>query len=292
MIEDRTPGSVIFDYLNAILMGILALACLFPLVHVLAVSLSDRAATMGNQVTLWPVNFTTYNYHRILLSADFRRAFLISIERVLLGVSVTMLVTVLTAYPLSLSEKLPGRSVFKWLLIFAMVFSGGLIPTYLAYRNLGLLDSIWVLVLPGAVSVWDIIIMLNFFRGLPSELSEAATVDGASHWDILFRIYVPLSAPALATITLFTVVWHWNSWFDALVFMKSPSNYPLQAYLQTTILGRNYTELMQDPIAFAMLSERSMRSAQIFLAMIPVLLVYPFLQRYFVHGLTLGSVKG
>ena len=157
---------------------------------------------------------------------------------------------------------------------------------------MGLLDSIWVLILPGAVTMWDIIIMMNFFRGLPPELSEAATVDGASHWDILWRIYVPLSAPALATITLFATVMHWNSWFDGLVFMKSPSNYPLQTYLQTTILGRDFSELIRDPLAFAMLSERSVKSAQIILAMIPVLAIYPFLQRYFVKGLTLGSIKG
>lgn len=292
MIEDRTLGSVIFDVFNAIILGLLALACLFPIVHVLALSFSDRAATLGNLVTLWPVNFTTYNYYRILIGADFRRAFSISIQRVLMGVSLSMLITLLTAYPLSLSERLPGRGFFKWLLIFAMLFSGGLIPTYLAYRSLGLLDRIWVLVLPGAVDMWNIIIMTNFFRGLLPELSEAATVDGASHWDILWRIYVPLSAPAIATIILFTTVMHWNSWFDGLVYMKSPSNYPLQTYLQTTILGRDFTRLIQDPLALAKLSERSVRSAQIILAMLPVLAIYPFLQRYFVTGLTLGSVKG
>lgn len=292
MIEDRTLGSVIFDIFNAIILGLLALACLFPIVHVLALSFSDRAATLGNLVTLWPVNFTTYNYYRILIGADFRRAFSISIQRVLMGVSLSMLITLLTAYPLSLSERLPGRGFFKWLLIFAMLFSGGLIPTYLAYRSLGLLDRIWVLVLPGAVDMWNIIIMTNFFRGLLPELSEAATVDGASHWDILWRIYVPLSAPAIATIILFTTVTHWNSWFDGLVYMKSPSNYPLQTYLQTTILGRDFTRLIQDPLALAKLSERSVRSAQIILAMVPVLAIYPFLQRYFVTGLTLGSVKG
>ena len=292
MIEERSWGSVAFDVFNHIFLALLGLACLLPLIHVLALSLSNRSATLGTLVTLWPVNFTTFNYERIFATTGFKLAFVISLQRVVLGVGLNMLITVLTAYPLAVSESLPGRGVYRWLLIFAMLFSAGLIPWYLAIRSLGLLDSLWALVLPSAVQTWHIIIMVNFFRGLPSELAEAATVDGASHWQILFRIYLPLSLPALATLTLFAAVWHWNSWFDGLVLMSNPKRYPLQTYLQTTILGRNFTELIRDPEAFSKLSERSVKAAQLFLAMIPILMIYPFLQRYFVSGLTLGSVKG
>jgi len=292
MIEERSWSSVVFDVLNHLFLTLLGLACLLPLIHVFALSLSNRSATLGNLVTLWPVNFTTFNYERIFATTGFKLAFVISLQRVVLGVGLNMLITVLTAYPLALAERLPGRGLYRWLLIFAMLFSAGLIPWYLAIRSLGLLDSLWALVLPSAVQTWHIIIMVNFFRGLPSELAEAATVDGASHWQILFQIYLPLSLPALATLTLFAAVWHWNSWFDGLVLMSNPKRYPLQTYLQTTILGRDFTELIRDPEAFAKLSERSVKAAQLFLAMIPILMIYPFLQRYFVSGLTLGSVKG
>jgi putative aldouronate transport system permease protein len=292
MIQDRTVGSKVFDVFNNILLVFLGLICVLPFIHLVAVSVSDRAATLGNLVTFWPINFTTLNYSKIMEDLPFRRAFLISVVRVLLGTTLNLLIVALTAYPLSIADNFLGKGLFKWVLIFAMLFSGGLIPWYLAIRSLGLLNSIWALILPGMVQMWNIIIMLNFFRGLPVELSEAATVDGANHWDILFRIYVPLSLPALATVTLFAAVGHWNSWFDGLVVMRTPDNYPLQSYLQTTIMGRMTQDLIRDPEAFAKLSERSMRAAQIIIATVPILMVYPFLQRYFVHGLTLGSVKG
>ncbi|MCL5996757.1 MAG: carbohydrate ABC transporter permease [Chloroflexi bacterium] len=292
MIQDRTIGSKVFDGFNYVILVFLGLFCVLPFIHLLAISVSDRASTLANLVTFWPINFTSLNYQKILEDLAFRRAFLVSLVRVILGTSINLLIVILTAYPLSLAEGFIGKSFFKWILIFAMLFSGGLIPWYLAIRSLGLINSIWALILPGMVQMWNIIIMLNFFRSLPAELGEAATVDGASHWDILFRIYVPLSLPALATVTLFAAVGHWNSWFDALVVMRTPDNYPLQAYLQTTVLARMTQNLIRDPEAFAKLSERSMRAAQIIIATIPILMVYPFLQRYFVHGLTLGSVKG
>jgi putative aldouronate transport system permease protein len=194
---------------------------------------------------------------------------------------------------LAIKEKFPGKEVFKWLLIFSMLFSGGLIPWYLALRSLGLINSLWGLILPHAVSPWNIIIALNFFRGLPAELAESAEIDGASHWDVLLRIFLPLSLPMLATITLFTAVWHWNAWFDGLVLMTSVTRYPLQTYLQTQLLQLTSMQmgLQADYELFKWLSARSLRAAQIVVATLPILLLYPLLQRYFIHGLTLGSVK-
>ena len=292
MIEDRSWGSRLFDILNYALLAVVALVCLLPLINVFAVSLSDRASTTANLVKFWPVNFTTLNYEQILAQAEFQGAFMISLIRVALGSALIMLVTVLTAYPLSLSRGFPGQRLLKWVLIFAMLFSGGLIPWFLAIKSLGLLNTIWALIFPLTVQVFFIIVMLNFFRNLPVELSEAANMDGASHWDILFRIYIPLSTPALATILLFAAVLHWNSWFDALVLMNTPDQYPLQTYLKATVITGDFTRMLNDPLLVAKLSEQSLRAAQVFLATVPILIVYPFLQRYFVKGLVLGSVKG
>lgn len=292
MIGEKSWGSRLFDVFNHVLLVALALMCLLPLVNVLAISLSDRAATTARLVKLWPINFNTLNYQQIFASTQFQRSFLISVIRVVLGSGISLFISVLTAYPLSLQESFAGQRPFKWLLIFAMLFSGGLIPWYLAIRNLGLLNSIWALVLPPAVQMFHIVVMLNFFRTLPIELSEAATIDGASHWRILFQIYLPLSKPGIATILLFVAVQHWNSWFDGYILMNTPVKYPLQTYLYTTVVAERYSELVTDPKILEKLSEQSMRAAQIFVATAPILAIYPFLQRYFVTGLVLGSVKG
>jgi ABC-type glycerol-3-phosphate transport system permease component len=211
---------------------------------------------------------------------------------------INVAVTVLAAYPLAVQDHFPGKNVFKWALIFSMLFSGGLIPWFIAMRSLGLLNSLWGLILYPTVSAYNIIIAVNFFRRLPQELADAAAIDGASHWGILFYVFIPLSLPMLATVTLFTAVMHWNSWFDGLVLMTSVHNYPLQTFLQTQLaLGSaNANEalsaqLSKDPYLLKWVSERSVRAAEIILTVIPIVLLYPFLQRYFIHGLTLGSVK-
>ena len=186
-----------------------------------------------------------------------------------------------------------SRDVYVWFFIITMLFSGGLIPWYMTIKYLGLLDSIWALILPGAVQIFSIIILMNFFRQLPKEIEEAAFIDGASHWINLWKIYVPLSTPALATLTLFSVVGHWNSWFDGIILMNSQKNYPLQSYLQTVVIEANLRlTTSTDLKTLALVDNKTSRSAQIFLATLPILCVYPFLQKYFMKGMVLGSVKG
>ncbi len=295
MIRDRSFGSIAFDVINHILLLAAGLLCLLPLVHILAVSLSDRASTSAHLVTLWPRNFNIANYQYVLGFRQFTDSGMITIMRVLTATPLTLLVTVMAAYPLAVPDKFPGKQIFKWLLIFSMLFSGGLIPWFLVLKQLNLINSVWGLVLPGLVSTWNIIIVLNFFRSLPVELAEAAEIDGASHWDILLRVYLPLSLPVLATITLFTAVSHWNSWFDGMIIMTNVKNYPLMTYLQSQLLGdiqSLQTRIGSDPDLFIKLSDRAVRGAQIILTTVPILLLYPILQRYFVHGLTIGSVKG
>ncbi|WP_242855648.1 carbohydrate ABC transporter permease [Ruminiclostridium josui] len=168
-----------------------------------------------------------------------------------------------------------------------------MIPWYIVIKQMGLLDSLWALVLPGAVPVFSVILLLNFFREIPKELHEAAFIDGAGHWTTLWRVIVPVSTPALATITLFSLVGHWNSWFDGMILMNKAENYPLQSYIQTIVVQRSYSMLSRQEISeLATISDRTLRASQIFLGTLPIVLVYPFLQKYFVKGIVLGGVKG
>jgi putative aldouronate transport system permease protein len=289
MFHDRTLGSILFDVLNYGLLIFLALICFLPLVHIIAVSFSDRPSSIANIVRFWPVNFNLFNYDRVLRDQQFVKSLWISVYRVLIGSVINMFIIAMSAYPFSLKQDFLGKGLIKWFLLFAMIFSGGLIPTFLAVKSFGLLNSIWALILPMSVDIWSIIVIANFYRTLPVELTEAATIDGASHWDILFRICIPLSLPALATILLFTTVWYWNEWFSGIVYMTKVTSYPLQSYLQATSINMMRTG---DPKLMQFVSDRSLRAAQLFLAMLPILCVYPFLQRYFVKGMTLGAVKG
>lgn len=277
-----------------IFLAVSALLCVLPIVNVLAVSFSSRAAAAAGYVKLWPVDFTTSSYHYALSKQEFIAAFIISIKRVILGYIVNMLMAITVAYPLSKEKKnFRWRDVYAWFFIVTMLFSGGLIPTYMTISKLGLLDTIWSLVLPGAVPVFNVILLMNFFRELPSEIEEAAYIDGANYFTALVKIYLPLSLPALATISLFTLVGHWNAWFDGLIYMNTQSNYPLQSYLQTIIITfDNSTITAASELYMSDVSDRTFKAAQVFLAAAPILAVYSFLQKYFMKGLVMGSVKG
>jgi putative aldouronate transport system permease protein len=283
-----------FTWFNYLFLSALAVLCLFPLLHTLALSFSTSAAANAGRVALWPVDFTVAAYDYAFGNPQFLRSFGVSLERVALGVTVNMVLTILVAYPLSKAPGvLRGRTAYVWFFVITMLFGAGLIPTYMVVQATGLLDTIWALILPKAVPVFNVILLLNFFRSLPKELEEAAFVDGAGHWTVLWRIYLPLSKPALATITLFTIVAHWNSWFDGIIYMNSPENYPLQSYLQTLVVQDSLSVRSLEEMGLLQeVSNRTYRAAQIFLAALPVLAVYPFLQRYFVKGIVLGSVKG
>ena len=294
MVISRSTGHKLFVLFNYVLLSLLSIICIFPLVNVLALSLSSNGAIEQGLVTLWPVEFTTFAYRHIAAAEPFRQSIGISAQRVLIGVALNFVLTLLTAYPLSRETvQFRMRTVYVWIFVFTMLFSGGLIPSYLIVKEVGLLDSIWALVLPGAVPIFNVVLLLNFFRNLPKELSEAALIDGAGHWQILWRIMVPLSLPAQATVTLFAVVAHWNEWFHGIIYMNDPSHYPLASYLQTIII-RFDLSIISDVTQLELLSKlnnRAIRAAQIFLGALPVLLLYPFLQRYFMTGIVMGSVK-
>ncbi|SDW13160.1 carbohydrate ABC transporter permease [Paenibacillus sp. PDC88] len=286
-----------FILFNYVILTILALLCLFPIVNILAISFSSSEAVKAGSVTFWPVDFTLSSYQYILEHKQFLNSFGTSLLRVVLGVLVNLVCTILVAYPLSKEvDKFRSRTVYAWIFVFTMLFSGGLIPGYLIVKEAGLLDSIWALILPGAVPIFNVLLMLNFFRGLPKELEEASWMDGAGHLRTLWSVYLPISLPSIATVTLFALVGHWNAWFDGMIYMKSPEHYPLATYLQSMLqqVQTISTDSMtfEDAALLNQISDRTTQASQIFLSVIPILLIYPFLQRYFVHGLVVGSVKG
>lgn len=295
MVYKQSFSRKLFVVFNVLLLTLITILGIIPFVHLLSVSLSSNTAAMAGEVKLWPVGFSLDAYHYLGEKVEFFRSLWVSVERVALGTVVNMLLVFITAYPLSKSQnQFAWRTPYVWFFAVTMFFGGGLIPTYIIVKNTGIMDSIWALILPGALNVWNMILMLNFFRSIPTEMEEAATIDGAGHWKMLWQIYLPVSLPSIATIGLFTIVGHWNAWFDGILYMNSPENYPLQTYLSTliTAMSSQMTSVSAEQLkAMENLSEKTLRTAQIFMGALPIMVVYPFAQKYFVKGMTVGSVK-
>lgn len=285
----------VFDVLLTIGLGIICVTCVLPFVHLLAVSFSSSSAVAAGKVGFLPVEFTTSSYEYVITGGRFLHAMAISLERVVLGTLLNVALMVLTAYPLA-KDDLPGRGFLSGFFVLTMLIGGGMIPTYLLVSGLGLKDTIWALILPGALPVYNMIILMNFIRGLPHELEEAAWIDGANPFQTLIQIIFSLLGPSLATVGLFCMVGHWNDWFAGMIYMSNPMNYPLQTYLQTLLV--DFEKLLQSDTSgniqdiLSKMNARTGRAAQLFLGALPIMCVYPFLQRYFTKGLTLGSVKG
>lgn len=271
---------------------LMTLCCLFPLLNTLAISFSNNSAVNANQVGILPVGFTLSSYKKLLEDNQFWRSAWISVLRVVLGTGLNMLMMILLAYPLSKSKnRFASRDIYMKLVIFAMLFNGGLIPGYIIVSKLHLLNTIWALVLPGAVPVFNVILLMNFMKGLPEALEEAAVIDGASEWTILTRVVLPISKPGLATVALFCIVNHWNDYFQGLIYMRTPSKYPLQTYIQQLTIDVSQIADPQQLIYFMTISTRTLNAAKIVVATVPLLVIYPFLQRYFVTGIVIGAVK-
>jgi len=287
----------VFDVFNYLILGFLALSCVLPFIHVMAVSFSESSAASAGQVGLWPVRFTTESYALAMRRPRFFISMWNSIQRVGLGVFVNMLITILTAYPLSKAKGVfKGRTFFSWFFVVTMLIGGGMIPTFIIVSMTGIRNTIWALILPGALPVFNMVVLLNFFRQLPNELEEAAVLDGAGDFRILFQIFVPLSLPCLATLIIFQTVGHWNDWFSGMIYMDNIDNYPLATYLHNVLQRPNFDQISQmtheERRRMLQISPRTLQNAQITMATLPIVLIYPFLQRFFVKGLTLGSLKG
>ncbi|MFC5404130.1 carbohydrate ABC transporter permease [Cohnella soli] len=288
----KAPAYRVFYIINITLLLFSAVACILPLIHILAVSFSAKEPANANMVGLWPVGFNTDAYEQTFSNSNFLRSILVSVERVVLGTGIGMIVTILTAYPLSkIHSRFKGRTMYTWFFVFTMLFNGGLIPTYIVVQKMHLMNSIWALVLPGAVSAWNMILLLNFFKTVPKEMEEASLIDGASHFRTLLHIYLPISLPALATLSLFTMVGHWNSWFDGMIYITEARKWPLSTLLQTIVVTEDFSKINLRPEDVKLISNNTVKASQIFIGAIPILLVYPFLQKYFVKGMVLGAVK-
>lgn len=290
-----SPGERIFQALNYFFFAIVSWTTLFPFLNLLAKSLSGEEAVLSGRVSLFPVDIQFGTYAYVLSDSKFMNAFMVSVIITVAGTALGLVMTAIAAYPLS-KPRLRGRKVFILMYVFTMLFSGGLIPTYLLMHRLNLIDTLWVLFLPSMISVFNMLIIKNYFESLPDELEESAKMDGASNLTILFRITVPLSLPVFATIALFYAVGFWNDYFASMIYINSPDLKPLQLYLKELLIHSNIT--YQDgghvPNIDAVMNStpQAIQAASILVATLPILLVYPFLQKYFVKGVLIGSVKG
>ncbi|MFB9273442.1 carbohydrate ABC transporter permease [Cohnella cellulosilytica] len=294
MVTERSALSRLFNGLNVFVLIATMLLCLLPVWYTLSISLSDKAAAAAGRVFLLPEGFTFDSYRTIVNDGQFLKSFFISVQRVVYGSAISFIVVLLMAYPLSkTSREFRPRNTIMWLLIFVMLFNGGLVPWYLTMKLLGMINSIWGLVLGGGLPVFNVILVMNYIRNMPKELEESALIDGAGPWRILFGILMPLAMPVLATVLVFTIVYHWNEFFQGLVLMNKAERYPLQSYIRQVAVVIDPTRMDEESVKrMSNLSNQTLNAAKIFISMLPLLVIYPFLQKYFVKGITLGSVKG
>lgn len=279
-------GSRIFDIFNICLMILLVIVMVYPMIYVFSASISNNAMVASGQVVLWPKGVNWSAYERLIYNPDLWVSYWNTIRYTLVQTALTLVATSMMAYPLA-KRWLPGRRPILLMAAFTMLFSGGLIPTFLVVQKLGLLNTIWAIVLPTLISTWYLFIMRTFFEALPQELEDAATIDGCGSMQVLLRIVLPLSMPVMATIGLFTAVNQWNSFFDALIYLNDRSMYPLQIMLRNILVAGSTIQGEGDS-----LNLETLKYAMIVVATLPILCVYPFIQKYFVQGTMIGGVKG
>jgi putative aldouronate transport system permease protein len=292
----ESKARIVFLIINTTFLCLFAVSSLLPFCNLLALSFSSKEAADANLVWFVPVGFTLDAYRLLITKVQFFRSFGISVARVVLGTVISLAVVTFGAYPLSREGGVfRGRMVYTVFFMITMFFSGGFIPTYILISKLKLMNNILALVLPTAMNAWNMVLLINFFRRVPQEMIESAKIEGAGHYTILFKFMLPVSLPALATVMLFTAVGHWNNWFDGLMYMDS-KYMPLQSYIYHMINEQSGTgnNVVTNPEEAAMMSNitiKTLQSAQIFIAILPVLPLYLFAQKYFIKGLMLGSVK-
>jgi len=289
----QTTGERAFGAVNIVALTLVGIVTLYPFVYTLSISLSTAAEANRTSLHLYPREVSLAAYRLVLGNPDVITAYGNTLLRTILGTVVTLLMTCLAAYPLSRKE-LPRRGMIVFLILFTMIFDGGIVPKYLLIRNLGLMNSIWALVLPTMLTAFNIIVIKNFFQQIPESLGESARIDGASEARILFRIYIPLSLPVLATVALWTAVLHWNQWFDAMLYISDDSRQVLQTLLQRVVI-ENSTQMMEMGVVktadIASFTPETVKAATVIVTILPILLFYPFVQRFFVKGIMLGGIK-
>jgi putative aldouronate transport system permease protein len=291
----ETGTDLFFVIANNLFLILILISVLYPLIFVVSASFSDPIAVSTGQVLLWPVGFTTKAYHAIIEFPSIWTGYMNSIFYTVVGTLVNIVITILAAYPLSRKD-LFGKNFLVFLFIFTMLFSGGLIPLYITVKQLGLYNTRWALIIPSALSVWNMMICITYFRtSLPPELLEAAQLDGCNDIQFLFRVVLPLSTPIIAVLGLFYAVNHWNEYFNALIFLSSKDLFPLQLVLRDILISSTIdVTMLKDVTSISARQGMSelLKYALIVIASVPVLVIYPFVQKYFVKGLFIGSIKG
>ncbi|MDI4643741.1 carbohydrate ABC transporter permease [Cohnella hashimotonis] len=288
---ERTSNRI-FDTVNVILLTIFVLICLAPFFHIVAISLSSTRAVVSGAVTLLPIDLDLKAYRSVLSDMSMVHSLGFTVFLTALTTVFCMIMTVAAAYPLT-HTKLKGRKVFMFIIVVTMFFSGGIIPEYILVQNLHLLNTVWALVLPGLISPFYLIILISFFNGIPNSLVEAAEIDGATQFGTLFKIILPLSLPVIATLSLFYAVGRWNGFQDSLLYITKTELYPLQLKLYQLVQNSMISDVTRNEGPGVLHSTpESLKAASVVFATVPILLVYPWLQRYFVSGVMLGAVKG
>ncbi|MFH5184964.1 carbohydrate ABC transporter permease [Paenibacillus sp. TAB 01] len=285
-----TLGSRAFDTANLIVLTLCAFITLFPFIYIMATSLAPLQQVLRGGVILWPEQVTWDAYTTIFSNAHFVRSLYTTFFITVVGTLTNLLFTTFMAYPLA-KKRLKGRRIILFLVVFSILFSGGLIPSYMIVKSLGMINTVWSLIVPGAISAFNLIIMKNFFQSIPEELEEAARIDGCKNLGVLFRIVLPLSMPALATFTLFYAVGHWNQFFAAVIYVTKSNLWPIQVVLRQMIIEGS-TQEFEQAMGELKIIPTTIKMAAIIVATVPILFVYPFLQKHFAKGVLLGSVKG
>ncbi|MBO9598333.1 MAG: carbohydrate ABC transporter permease [Cohnella sp.] len=287
----RSFGERLFDILNIVFLSLACITVIIPILHVVASSLSSTQALIHAKVSLWPVELNFDNYSAVLNNNQFWRSFGISAFVVVVGTLINMAVTVLMAYPLS-KNYLRGRSIILLAIVFTMIFYPPMIPVYLVVKWLGIINTVWAMIIPVALAQFNLLICLTFFRSIPEELFEAARVDGMTETKMVWRIAVPLSKPIMMTLGLFYAVYHWNNYYTALLYVTKSALRPLQLYLYNIIAKSEMNEMLSNVSeTTSTLSPQGLQMATIIVATVPIVLIYPFIQKHFIKGALIGSIK-
>lgn len=289
----KSMSRKIFEVANVTFMIIFSFLCLYPILNQVALSFSSASGILGSGVTLWPKDFTTETYEAILREGAFWNNYKNTIIYTITGTTISVVMTTLCAYPLS-KKKLYGRSGILKVIIFTMFFGGGIIPMYTLIKNLNMLDTIWSIVVPGAIAPYSVLLMKTFFEGLPSELEDAAAIDGLGQFGCFMKIIIPLSKPIVATMTLFSAVGYWNEWFSAMIYLDDNAKYPVTLYLRNIMMGAQLATQSGQKVDLAATVSipQSIQAAAMLVVIVPILCIYPFIQKYFAKGVLIGSIKG
>ncbi|MDD5898255.1 MAG: carbohydrate ABC transporter permease [Clostridia bacterium] len=285
----RSAGSVIFDTLNLLILCLLAFSTIYPFWDTLVVSFSSLKSYLSSSVHLWPKEWSVEGYSYMLSNPLLWTSYGNTLFITIVGTCINMLITIMTSYVLS-KTYLRGHRVITFLCVFTMMFSGGIIPTYMVIKDIGLLNSVWAMIIPTAISTYNMIILRNFFSAMPRELEESATLDGCTEIGVLFRIVLPVSLPAITTVTLFYAVDHWNDFFSAIMYINKQKSWPLQLFLRS-MLYENEAAYQSGGESLFLLGQ-PMKMAAVMMAIIPIMCAYPFFQKYFTKGVMTGAIKG